>query len=110
MYQKFDIDALKEVADGKVAAAFNRILNTAVKDCMDRAGEKAARTVVLQLQVKPVIGQEGMCEGVNVSVDIHGKVPKYKSAPVNCNANVNGQLMFSTMSEDNADQRTLDED
>lgn len=110
MYQEFNLEALKEMADGKVAAAFNRILRDAVKDAMDRPGEKAARTVSLQLSITPVIGQEGMCESVNVAAQISGKTPKYHSAPVNCTAKTTGQLLFNSMSEDHADQMTIDED
>lgn len=109
MYQEFTLESLKHFADGKVAASFNKLIRAAVADCMDRSGETAARTVELSLQITPNVDQDGMTENVNVSVKIGSKVPKYHSAPVNCNARTNGQLFFNDMSIDDADQMTIDE-
>ena len=101
------LESLKELDDGRVQAAFMHELRRAVKDCMDRPGDKTAREVSLVFKLTPIVGEEGMCEGADGDFHIKSKVPTRKTKTYNFRTNTRGDLIYSSNSPDNADQLTF---
>ncbi len=110
--QKFTLDNLNDLDGGKAALAFEHHVRRAALDCMDRPGDDKARTVVLQISLKPVMEPGGDC--VEVEAQIHAKstVPPHKTKAYSFGLRKNGVLVFNPDSPDAVDQKTLlpDED
>lgn len=106
--QKFDLAALADIDGGRIALAFEQALRRCAQDCDDRPGEKKPRTLTLQLSVKPVIDQDGMCEDCDVVVTVADNVPKRKSKSYNCSLRKGGHLAYHPDSLDDHEQETFD--
>lgn len=103
------LETIKDLDDGRVAAAFALELKRAVNDCMDRPGDANARNVYLECKLTPVIGDDGQCEGANGEFQIKSKVPTRKSKTYSFGLNKKGFLYFSDESPDNVNQTTIHE-
>jgi hypothetical protein len=106
---ELNLTNLNDLDEGRVATAFVHELKRVVLDCMDRPGDKSARTVSLVFKLAPVIADDGSCESANGEFAIHSATPKRKSKTYNFSVNKRGHLGYSQHSEDNAAQRTLDD-
>lgn len=96
---------------GKVDAAFQIELQKCIKDLMDRPGDEAKRSVVLQLDMIPEHAVSGVCETAQVEFTVAAKVPVKRSRvfSMKVNASGGGALLFNPESPDDASQGTLDE-
>jgi hypothetical protein len=103
------LESLKDLDDGRVSAAFVHELKRAVQDCMDRPGDKHARSVSLEFKVTPIVADDGSCEGADGEFDIKSKVPTRKSKTYSFKTNKQGHLSFSSNSPDNVDQTTFED-
>lgn len=77
-FLELTLASLDQLDDGRVSKAFLHELQRAVKDCMDRPGDKKPRTVTLELNIKPVVSSEGgliEMEGADGEFTIKSKVP-----------------------------------
>lgn len=101
------LDTLKDLDDGRVAVAFMHELKRAVLDCMDRPGDKNARTVSLEFKLTPVVADDGQCEGAEGEFAIKSKVPTRKSKTYSFRTTKAGQLSYSEHSPENVDQATI---
>lgn len=101
------LDALKNLDNGKVDAAFQHELKHAIEDCMDRPGDANARQVGLTAKITPVVDDDGSCAGASVEFTVKSKVPDRKSRPYSFGINKKGHLYFSDESPDNVDQFTF---
>ena len=101
------LDALKDLDNGKVDAAFQRELRHAIADCMDRPGDANARTVGLAAKITPVVDDDGSCSGACVEFTVKSKVPDRKSRPYSFGINKKGHLFFSDESPENVGQYTF---
>lgn len=96
---------------GKVDAAFQMELQKVIKDIMDRPGDESARTVSLDLMIKPEHAVSGVCETAEVEFKVEAKVPAKRSRVFSMRVNPSGGgvLTFNPESPDDAEQGTLDE-
>lgn len=110
MLVKLDLEQLKVLDDGRIAAAFEQELKHVILDLMDRPGDDRARSVSLKVNFKPICDETGTCESVNVQVDIGSKLPARKSRVYDMRARKSQKgpmLVFNEDSLDNADQQTF---
>lgn len=110
MLMQLDLENLKVLDDGRLAAAFEQELRHVVLDLMDRPGDDRERSVTWKVKLKPVCDEDGHCERVNVQVDIGSKLPSRKSRVYDMQARKSARgpmLVFNEMSLDNVDQGTL---
>jgi hypothetical protein len=109
-FVELTLASIEDIDDGRVARAYAHELKRIVQDCMDRPGDKNARTVTLKAKVTPIPSTEaGILEmdGAEVEFMIEGSVPKRKSKTYSLRANKQGQLSYSSNSPENADQTTF---
>lgn len=66
-----------------------------------------ARTITLQVKLKPVANDAGDLGSVDVTFDLNEKLPKRASKSYNMQAVVGG-LLFNELSPDEVKQKTLD--
>jgi hypothetical protein len=100
------LESLKDLDTGKARMAFDKELKRCVQDCIDRPNDESARTVTMQLSLKPVSdGQE--CDGCKGEFEIKSKVPVRRTRAYHFGIKTTGALYFNEDSLDNADQATL---
>jgi len=73
------LENLKELDFGKVAVMFNSALERAVRDCVDRPGDKKVRKVTFQLDLKPIVDQDAELECVEVKCQAKTSVPNFQN-------------------------------
>lgn len=113
MLLQLDLENLKVLDDGRLAAAFEQELKHVVLDLMDRPGDDRERSVSFKVKFKPICDEAGQCESVNVQLDIGSKLPSRKSRVYDMKARKSQRgpmLVFNEMSLDNADQTTIFDD
>lgn len=76
--QRLSLAALATINHGKLAAAFDRLIQEAIADCDTRAEDKSARTVKLELAIKPQEVDRGDCETLEVSFGLSSRLPGRK--------------------------------
>lgn len=108
MLREFNLSSITDLDGGRVAEAFDQAVKRAVKDCEDRPGETKPRTVVLQLDLVPVMDESGDVGSVAGAFQVKDTCPTRKSRVYDFSPR-RGMLVFNDLSEDNVDQRTLDE-
>jgi len=95
---------------GLPAAALDRAIRQAVRDCLDRPGDKRARKVTLQLTIAPICQTDEnvlTCEGATGAAQIRVKLPDYESQALDFGVRQGGQLVFSEYSPKNHRQGSL---
>lgn len=111
-FVQLTLSSLKDLDDGRVSKAFDHEIKRAVQDCIDRPGDKKARTVMIELELTPVVSTEGgilETEGCKGEFTIRSKVPSRKSKTYEFKANKQGHLSYSSNSPEAADQTTFDD-
>jgi hypothetical protein len=98
---------LKDLDDGKAAAAFDSHLRRIAQDCLDRPADATARGVTLEVVVKPILEDDGSCDRVDAQISVKSKIPQHKTRVYNFGLRRNGQFAFSEMSPDNFDQTSI---
>jgi hypothetical protein len=108
------LENLSILEGGKVTVAFDRLLQRAVDDCLDRPGEGKARVVTLQVEVIPIPDQDGSCAKTDVQVQLQSKVPNYRTQAISCglrrrriDGGEHGMLVFNEDSPGEIDQGTF---
>ena len=107
---RLSADTLSKLDHGRAAAALNTAITKAVKDCLERPGDDRARTVTLQMTVKPVsevIQNEITCEGATGRNKVKLSVPDWESQKLGFGVKQNGDLVFSENSPANHLQTTI---
>jgi len=105
-----NLDTLKDLDLGRVGVGFGRLLEQAVRDCLDRPSDKRARKLTLQLAIKPkaeIVGNSISCEGASGVAQLKLKLPDYETQEVDFGVRENGRLVFSEDSPTNHRQATL---
>ncbi len=105
--KQLSLENLRELDLGKVAEAFQMLLQRAAKDCEDRPGDRRARKVILEANLTPVLTQEGHCDEVHPVFKIRAKLPDYQSKAYSCALRAGGMLVFDDDSPTNINQRSL---
>jgi hypothetical protein len=122
-FVSLSINSLAELDGGKVSAAFLHDLRRIIQDCIDRPGDKTARTITLEFSAKPQVGQELVCEGVEGKFRIKSKIPERKTKIPERKTKIperktkayhfqtdrSGGLFFNANNPANSDQTTLDD-
>ena len=110
MIVQLDLENLKVLDDGRLAAAFEQELKHVVLDLMDRPGDDRERNVTFKTSFKPICGDDGQIESVNVNVQIGSKLPSRKSRVYSMQARKSQKgpmLVFNEMSLDDVNQNTF---
>ncbi len=110
MLMQLDLENLKVLDDGRIAAAFAQELKHVVLDLMDRPGDDRPRNVSIKVHFKPLCDETGHCEAVNVSMEVGSKMPSRKTKVYSMQARKSQggpMLVFNEMSLDNVNQNTL---
>jgi hypothetical protein len=106
--KQFGFSELAELDGGRVRIAMDQLLKMAALDCEDRPGEKKARKLTLQLELKPVLDQDGMCEDVKCTVQMKSSLPTRKTREYGFGLRRGGMLTFNPEAPDAHDQGTFD--
>lgn len=101
---KLGLATLQHLDFGKVDVATDHHLKLACKDCMDRPGDKTARTVALIFILTPEPNQDGTCEKILLDFQIKPKLPPHRSRTFQCAPRVNGDMVFQPDSPDDVNQ------
>ena len=107
---QLNLETLADFDYGKAAEAFRQALASVVRDCMDRPGEKKARTVTLTASIVPVVLQDGDVVDAEVDFSISNKIPKWQTAARPLAVDRQGRLFFNDMAPDNPRQMDIEAD
>jgi hypothetical protein len=108
MLQKFKLETLAVMDQGRIRAGFDQALHRAIADCKDRPALDKGRKVTLQCTVEPVVGEDGELESCDVTFSIDEKFPKRESKTYNMRE-VSGELKFNELSPEDVRQATIDD-
>lgn len=107
---ELSIQSLDALDDGRVVAAVKAALKRCALDCEDRPGEKGARLVNLEFSLVPVPDIEsGDLESIDVKFKVTDKVPKRQTRDYNMGLRRGGVLVFNDLSDEDINQRTIDQ-
>lgn len=109
MLKPFKIQNIEDLDSGRIAATINKSLRSAVEDCANRPGVDSARTVTVQIELRPVIDEDGVCTETALDVVSRASLPKHRSKTISMGVRPKGMLVFNTASEDSVRQTTLDQ-
>ena len=101
---------LAKLDRGAAAAALDKAIETAVRDCLDRPSDERARKITLTLElvpVKDVIDNVISCEGAKGVYKVRYRQPDWESKELDFGVRENGMLVFSELSPDNHRQAML---
>lgn len=107
--QPLSLTTLENFDVGKAYVAWQQALKRAVLDCLDRIGEKKARTVVLVTSIVPVLQQDGDVVDANVDFKITISLPPWQTATRPVGVSRDGSLFFQELIEEDDRQTTLDD-
>jgi len=103
----FDLTKLNQVDFGKAHVAFAKCLETVIRDCLDRPGDKSTRKVSLHMKIKPVMAQDGDVVDCEVGFEIVAKLPAYQTAARPYAVDRGGRLIFNPDAPENPEQTTI---
>jgi len=104
--QKFEIDTLAIIDQGRIKEAFDQAFARLVGDCKDRPELKKARQLTLACKIEPRT-EQGSLDSVNVTFEIKELVPNRASRVYNMSAG-RGGVLWNELSPDEVRQKTLD--
>lgn len=107
MQKSLSLSTLGDLDFGKVDIATKKLIEKAVRDCLDRPGDEGARTVTLSFSMVPVLESNGECEVVNLECSATCKVPPHRSKVYPMQPTKSGDLLFQPLSPDNPHQMAL---
>ena len=111
--ERLSLETIKDLDSGIAMQTFQQAVQRAVRDCIDRPGDKRARKVILQLAVTPVPIIEGNtidCDGAKGIFMCRVKIPDWETRQVDFGVQQSGDLIFNPDSPNNHRQTTLLED
>lgn len=103
---RFGLGSLAMIDGGRVRLAFDDAIKRCEDDCIDRPGEKAARTVKLTIELTPRIDPSGALDSVDATCRVTDAVPMRRSRSYNLRVSGQG-LLFDELSVADAHQGTL---
>lgn len=111
--KRFDLTTIDTLDGGITPAMFADACRRAVKDCIERPGDKRARKVILQLTIVPVAVVTGNtidCDGAKGTFQCKAKIPDFETREVDFGVQNSGDLIFNPDSPRDHKQMTLLED
>ena len=104
---------ISEVDGGRIEAEFNAELRRAVKDCLERPGSTAARTVTLKVSVEPqgdpLLRGGALAEHAMLTFEVSSKVPAICGKAYQVKASGNGRIFTNPGSPEDVEQTTIDD-
>jgi hypothetical protein len=108
--QRLSLESIKELDGGAAMHTFQDAVQRAVKDCIERPGDKRARKVVLQLALVPVpmiTGNTIDCDGAKGAFQCKVKIPDWETREVDFGVQNSGDLIFNPDSPRDHRQMTM---
>lgn len=105
--RELTLGSLKHLDFGKADEAFKLHLKRATLDCLDRPADDKARTVTLQVELKPILEPGGDCVELNAQMQVTSKMPTHKTKVYSVGPRKNGSLVFNEDSPSNINQTTF---
>lgn len=103
-YRQVTLADLAKMDDGRLAKAFDQELKRIALDCEDRPADDRTRKLTLQLEVVPVLEDDGTCSELKMKAQFKSTVPTRQSKPYSLNLRKNGIMAYRPHSEDNHEQ------
>ena len=112
---EFSLATLMELDNARVVEAWNQAVQRCASDCEDRPALKKPRKVTLELELIPVFEQDGaVLDSINASFKVKDSAPqregKTYSLGVRRTRDKRHQLVFNDLSDENVNQRTIDQE
>ena len=107
---RLSLESIKQLDGGAAMETFQTAVQRAVKDCIDRPGDKRARKVILQLAITPVSTVTGNtidCDGAKGLFQCKVKIPDWETREVDFGVQNSGDLIFNPDSPRDHKQMTL---
>lgn len=104
--EKFKIDTLATIDQGRIKEAFEQAFARLVEDCKDRPELKKPRKLALTIDVAPRT-EQGSLESVDVTFALKERIPNRESRTYNMTAG-RGGVLWNEISPDEVRQKTLD--
>lgn len=104
--KQLSLETLKDLDSGRASEAFRLHLRRAQADCEDRPADPEPRKVTLELELAPVLDDDGTCTEVTVRIKAKSSVPVHKTRVYSCGLRANG-IVFNEDSPTNVNQATL---
>lgn len=108
--KQFAFAEMATMDGGRIGIAVDQAIKRAAEDCWDLPGEKSARKVTIQIEIKPEVDQDGLCDAVSTVVQIKQSLPTRKTKPYDFGLRKNGVLTYQPDALDNHDQETFEFD
>ena len=108
--KRLSLESIKELDGGAAMQTFQTAVQRAVKDCIDRPGDKRPRKVVLQLAITPVPVIQGNvidCDGAKGAFQCKVKIPDWETRTVDFGVQNSGDLIFNPDSPHDHRQTTM---
>ncbi len=108
-FVQLTVASIEQIDEGRLGKAFLMHLKRLIQDCNDRPKEKKKRKLVMEIDMVPVLGDDGVVEtiGAEFEFTFRSKTPDHKSKTYSLRTNKQGQAAFSSESPENADQLTF---
>ena len=103
------LETLKDLDFGRPAVAYEQSIADAVRDCIDRPGDKRPRKVTMEFVITPQGGDDGDCDAVEGEFKIRTVLPHRQTRPYSFGLNKRGSLFFSENCPENVNQTTFDD-
>lgn len=105
---KFTFEDIGKLDHGVLKIALEQAIADVIKDCVDRPMIGKARSLSLNLQIKPITSQNDI-EEVDISFAIKRKIPDRTTRGYRMKPRANGDLVFNDMDPSSPLQHTIDE-
>lgn len=113
MIHEFGLGTLINLDGGRIVEAWNQAISRATRDCEDRPAENKPRKVTLELELTPVVFQDGaVLDSLKGIFRIKDTVPTRQSKDYSLGfrkRHGQARLVFNDLSEDDIHQKTIDE-
>ncbi len=106
--KELTLASLAEIDGGRFATAFQQHIKRVAADCYDRPNDGKPREITIKLAVKPIT-IDGLCDDVNVTLQVASSVPKQQTRPYNMALKKAGML-YRPDSPDDVEQNNFLED
>ena len=111
--KKISLEEIAEIDEGRIGVAFAQALSRLAADLNDRPGDDRPRKLNLQVEMTPTCDETGVCDSVQMQVQIKDSIPTRRSRKYDLglrSTRDGGQLVYSPGSYDNHRQGTMDFD
>jgi hypothetical protein len=88
--QRFTIESLTEIDDGKIRVAFNGAVLACGRDCVDRYRDAKPRKVTLKAEFTPVIREDGSFSHVKTQLFLEVALPARRTNELHMQADADG--------------------